>query len=487
MGVAERIFNFAIVPVAVCLLAARDISLLFHSDVAVGIDGYYYVLQVASLLGSGHLYFPTNTPVLIYVLSVISFFFNDPAFGIKVGACVFDLLLAIGIGSVVFTLTKKVSLGGLGLLIIVYSPLHLYFFSEFLSNLGALTFLVWAAFGLIRFVKTQKAGWIVFAGALGLAAGFSHRSAIWLIAVFAVLGIFTYFWVYSAEKLKYRLWGSIVILLAVAVPIVLASQNVFPLPDEISREIVRLPANPFRLVVLPDGLILLTVAVVTIAAFFIRPVVFKNNIVLATVLLSTVVWTLLFALNPFLNHQAGITGTVARLDLLIYLSTGLALPLMFSLLYDSMKKLTLTSAALCASLLWIAWLVPLPLGLRPDYLRDRERLFAELPALRAQICEHPTIIARHGDQFLVTWRLGVPSQKVPPASEGIECSYWLFHQPKTNHRILFHSPVESSGGDLELVADAEMRTVFPSLPPEQQRQVILENGHLRSLVNPSAR
>lgn len=39
--------------------------MLFQTSLATGIDGYYYVLQINTLISEGQLYFPTRTPIVL--------------------------------------------------------------------------------------------------------------------------------------------------------------------------------------------------------------------------------------------------------------------------------------------------------------------------------------------------------------------------------------------------------------------------------------
>ena len=53
--------------------ATRDASYLFSYPVAVGADGYYYVLQINELLKNHHLYYPSNTPLVFWILAALTF------------------------------------------------------------------------------------------------------------------------------------------------------------------------------------------------------------------------------------------------------------------------------------------------------------------------------------------------------------------------------------------------------------------------------
>jgi hypothetical protein len=50
----------------------RDARLLTQYSVPVGIDGYYYIIQINELLTHGRLYFQSRTPLVFYALAVLS-------------------------------------------------------------------------------------------------------------------------------------------------------------------------------------------------------------------------------------------------------------------------------------------------------------------------------------------------------------------------------------------------------------------------------
>jgi hypothetical protein len=57
---------------ALAVGVAYDAAVLFKYPFAVGVDGYYYVLQINELRTQGRLYFPTRTPLILYLLTGVS-------------------------------------------------------------------------------------------------------------------------------------------------------------------------------------------------------------------------------------------------------------------------------------------------------------------------------------------------------------------------------------------------------------------------------
>src|SRR5436190_1314 len=116
--------------------AVRDASMLFRYPVAVGADGYYYVLQVNELLNHGRLYFPSNTPLIFCALA--NAFLHD-------------------------------------------SGIH--------KELRGVALLIWAGWSAIRASETHDRRWIIFSVALLIGALLSHVST-WGIAFAIVVLVF---------------------------------------------------------------------------------------------------------------------------------------------------------------------------------------------------------------------------------------------------------------------------------------------------------
>lgn len=482
MITSERLVNFAIFPVIFFVLMLQDGVTLFNTTVATGIDGYYYVLQVNSLLESGYLYFPTNTPLVLYFFSALSSVVGDTISGIKIGILLFNILISLGVGSFLYAVTEKGWLAWTGSLLTISSVLHLYFLSEFLSNLGALTFLIWGMNGLVRFVLSKNKNWLIFSATMILASLFSHRSILWLILIFLLLGPFTFFWLKASLNRAHQALFGIILLGLFVSPLVLAWQPMFDVPPWIMSEISEFPSNPFHSSNLLEILMLLIISAVTFFFFFFNPKLFTPNLI-NVALFSIVVWGCLFSVNPFLNHKAGITGVVTRIDLLAFLQVAIAAPILLSIFFKNKHKIAAVITAFFVSLLFFRWFAPIPLGIREDYLQTREVLVNELPSLRKQICQTPFIIARHGDQFLVTSVLKVPSQKSPPAEGNSPCVYWLVHLQETNDQAIFNNSIKSKTGRFALIEDAELKRAFNSLSTYEQRQLLPQNAHLKHASN----
>ena len=202
-----------IICAAVLLLAAilLDARALFQSKYAVGVDGYYYVLQIDSYLNQGSFYFPSQTPLVLYFLSSLAYLFNDTVFAIKIGVLILQLFLSLGILALVTSVTRNIWLGILGMSIAAFSNLHLFLLGEFLNSLGALTFLVWCGFGLSRFYRTKRKKWLIFSLSAMIIAVFCHRSTLGLIAILSISFAVSYL-VMRSKTLKIKFLGFLLFL-----------------------------------------------------------------------------------------------------------------------------------------------------------------------------------------------------------------------------------------------------------------------------------
>jgi hypothetical protein len=222
-----------------------------------------------------------------------------------------------------------------------------------------------------------------------------------------------------------------------------------------------------------ENLMLLVAALMTLVMW-----VRHRNLMLdnqsAWVLSSVLLESLLLTLNPFLNHHTGVEGIVGRLGMISYVQAAIAIPLLLSLLLRTAKFMVAAAAAIFAVLLALSFMAPPPLSLQQHYVREREMLVSELPEFRGELCARPFVIARHGDEFLITALSGIPSQQSRP-TEAQECVYWLIYEP---------AGISSAGenGAFVLVKDEDLASRLRSLSPQQYRRLLAANSHLRDLA-----
>ena len=124
---------------------------------------------------------------------------------VKIGALFFEFFLLLGIAALTRSIIGDSLYSLLAVLLTAATTFRLYFLAEFVSNLVALTFLMWALVCVVRFVKMEKSLWALGAVFLFVGAVFSHRSGIGfvllLLAEFAA--IYTLRRVAPNSKYKY--------------------------------------------------------------------------------------------------------------------------------------------------------------------------------------------------------------------------------------------------------------------------------------------
>jgi hypothetical protein len=463
----------------VCFAVWRDCHFLLRSSVATGIDGYYYVLQVETLRNQGHFYFSTHAPLVLWLLTALSYLTRDTILAIKIGAVVMHLLLALGVMALVTAITRSAWFGVCGLLIATLAGLHFFFISEFLSQLGALAFLVWAAWAAAGFAKNKKAGWLGLCLLFLLAAIFSHRSTIGLVIVNGFAVSAAYALTTDRFSRRFRLLIFAIVLVLFCLPLAWAWQPLWTLPQPLNDELLKIPRLPFRQVDLAERWMLGAVVVMTTFIWFrCRQVMLNNTAGLS--LVSMVLWTCLLTLNPFLNHQTGVVGIFGRLGIMAYLQAAIAVPLLLALLFEVSGRIAFITGLVFLPLLALSYFAPLPLSLRKEYLQDRESLIAEMPELRAQLCDKPFIVARHGDEFLLTAVFQIPSQQKPPVEQQ-QCVYWLIYQPPMVS-LVGSGNISTPRNDFVLVSDGNLQLMLASVNARQYRQLLAANSHLRDLA-----
>jgi hypothetical protein len=454
----------------------RDFNLLFQTSLAVGIDGYYYVLQVDSVSHQGHFYFPNYTPIVLLFLTAIKFLVQDAVLALKFGAIVLHLLLSLGVFTFIKTLTKNFGWGLGGVVCLNLSNLHFYFLSEFLSNLGALVGLVWGLVFLLKWLENKQRKYFLFLALSILLAIFSHRSALPLMVLIGMCSVLGYFLPdekFSSAKKIVLCFFAFLILIS---PLILAWQPFFDLPNSLNSEFLKIPRLPFNQAVLPESLALLLTLGITVFLYFRRSDVFKNKL-MSRSLLAICWFSLLLTLNPFVYHQTGFLGIFGRLMSLSSLQLAVAIPLvLFILQRFSTKSAIILGLIFLPFIIW-SFLSPLPMALWAANIQKREGLVKGLAEIKPSLCENSFIIAPHGEQFVVTALTGIPSQQTPPLDSNNSCLYWLIHQPKSEKKIDFSDSIKTD--DFVLVEDKFLPQTLEKLTAQDLRELFINNPHLR--------
>lgn len=108
-------------------------SFLDSSPHPFGVDGYYYPIQLRSLLQHGELYYP-SAPLALWLMTPLAWFLGDPITGAKLGAALGTSLIIWP----VYALGRRVggtrAAGLLAATLVATSPSSFYFTAEFVKN-----------------------------------------------------------------------------------------------------------------------------------------------------------------------------------------------------------------------------------------------------------------------------------------------------------------------------------------------------------------
>jgi hypothetical protein len=467
-----------------CVALARDVLLLARTPAALGVDGYYYVLQIDTLRNYGHLYYPTGTPLILYLLSGISLFTGDSVLAVKVGSVLLNALLCLGVYVIVKHLTGRAWLGVFGFAVAALSSLHLYLIVEFVNSLGALSLLIWCTWGGLRALRARSMKWAAFSAALLLAALFSHRLVAPLVLLIAVLTVLTRPLLTAGEESNGNRYAALsVLLLLFCAPAILAAQPLIHLPMWMRSEFLIVPRWPLRRFDMAEGCVLLFASAATLAlvAHGTRSPEAKAG---RSVFVVVALWGLLISLNPFLNHNTGFLGIAGRLSSLFHIQAAILLPGAVQLLNPASRRVRLLIIVLSLAMLAAGLTAPLPFGATAGYLAERERLVGQLKTRRAQLCQDALIIAPHGEQFVVTALSGTPAQQRPPSDTRPGCTYWLLHRaPRAalldDQDTLYDEEDDSATA---LVKGEELGQLLGAADDAERRRLLGANPHLREAL-----
>ncbi len=486
---AQKQLPLAALAAVLFFSVAHDASLLLRYPVAVGADGYYYVLQIHELLNHGHLYFPTNTPLVFYALAALGALIGNIILAIKLGSILLHLLLCLGIYALVSAITRNRWLGVLGGVMAALSAMHFYMIAEFIKNLGALTLLIWGGWSAIRASQSRQTRWAVLSILLFIAAIFSHTS-IWAIILSLLALVLLLRWLMITERSKYhKLPASFVVLLLAISPAFIAIQRRIELPAWLKRELLAQAGWPISLsspVGKAEMVALLLVAPVILFLMArhrkILPAYYFGSVIGAIAL-----WSLLITLNPFLNHDVNQFGIVGRLDHLMYIQVAILVPGLIWLILQLYRKAT--TAVVILTLIFVAtsMISLLPTGLQPRYLLNRVQLIQALPEQQQQLGTNPLVIAQHGDEFVVTWVLNIPARQRLPEDTKNQSVYWLLHgvECQTLTPSMIAMAEEENSLCLTLTNHDDLNQWLSILTKREQNRLLARNPHLKRYLKPS--
>jgi hypothetical protein len=480
--IAEGVpWGWAALLAVLCAGAWRDAALLMRYPIAVGVDGYYYVLQVDALWSQHRLFFPSAHPLVLYVLAGMRYVTGDTVAAIKVSGIALHLALCAGIFALVKAVTRSLWLGVLGGALAAASSLHLYFIVEFINNLGAVAFLTWGCWAAIQFSQTRGRVYAFVAVACTAAAAFSHRSALPVALVLAGL-VFLSHRLEQSENFNRR--RRLIILLVAAswlVPAVFSVLAVAKLPVWLQSELSPVPRWPWGRHSFAEAIIL-SIAAPTALALLNRQERESRRICFH-VLGAMAVLTLTFTLNPFIKSAEVWGGIAERLRGLSYVQAAVLVPGVLRMAAVGRHKLVPYLLAPLLPLIALSNTAPLPPGLQPEYIRHREQMIGRLREYSPQINSSSFVIAPHGDQFVVTAVTGAPAQQRMPDHAGYQAVYWLLRGAKCDGSGLRVLVLSAEGGELctVLVEDQELRGKSHLLSDTDKWHLLAANPHIRNV------
>ena len=464
----------------VVALLTRDVWLLLRHPVAVGLDGYYYVLQVESLSNTGTLFFGNSTPLVIYLLSALKFFVDDTVVGIKLGALLFHVAIAAGVYAILESLTRSKLHAMCGTLIVVASSVHLFMLSEYVANAGGLAFLVWGVYFTLRTAQAGKMLWKFSAIICLLCAGLSHRSLAFMIAALAIVCLIYYSMTAAELGHNLRLWAGAIGLALFISPVVLSTQTFVVLPSVVRDSLLIWPQFPVARVAILEKLLLL---VCSLLFLFIKFKKKSRTQHLTHLALGTLVMlSLLLTINPFLDRSRGWLSASERISALGYVQLALLLPGLFWLQSRSFRQRWLCPlTAMVFAALSLA--MPLPHGLRDDYLLDQANLLDELTEKRRSLSGLQRVIAPHGKQFLITYALGVPAQQRVREGEDPAMAHWMIQRLDAGDLTSVEGVVVlSEERSIYLVPDKHLDAWLRVRPIKEAFELTKANPHLMDRI-----
>nr|MDO8097689.1 hypothetical protein [Candidatus Njordarchaeota archaeon] len=172
------------------------LGVLTRDPLIYGIDGPYYLIQVRSLLETGHLVYgdPPLSFVFFAFFSVV--FGGDLTFGIRVGVAFFGALSAVPLYFWVTKITHSQFSGVVAMLICIFSALHLRLLNDLLKNAVGAFFLLCFAYYLHS-----------------LATGSENKKNLFLAASFLILTAATHILVFGVALLLMILYSTVALLI----------------------------------------------------------------------------------------------------------------------------------------------------------------------------------------------------------------------------------------------------------------------------------
>lgn len=173
-----------------------------------------------------------------------------------------------------------------------------------------------------------------------------------------------------------------------------------------------------------------------------------------------------------------------RLSILAYIQVALLLPGLISFLLPLSRRAVVLVCAFVLPLIIGSALLSRPYGLRPAYLSERGELLYRLPLIRQELGGTPLVISPHGDQFVVTWALNIPSQSKWSRNNASQTIYWLLHNAEP--RFLATAAIillkEKDGTAIVLAKHEVVREQLKEMANDERQRLLSNNPHLFQYV-----
>ncbi|MFN2492962.1 MAG: hypothetical protein ABR501_08770 [Pyrinomonadaceae bacterium] len=447
--------------------------------VAVGVDGYYYVLQINEILNTWHLYFSSPTPIALYLMSAIGFLVGDTVLAIKIASVFFQVLLCVGVFGLLTTVGCSRWLGLVGATLTAFAGLHFHLISEFINNLAGIAFIVLCGCCVSKTIRTRGRRWIALALSFFVLAIFSHKSILPVAAMLFILLMVSHYLINGSQTRFHRVVALVIIAFVLVGPALIAVQPFFGLPPSLRDEVLKFPRLPFGSVALPEKLILMMTAPAVLFLASKLPKQVRSGIA-PTMLCAVALWSLLITLNPFLAYDSGWMGIAVRLSALSYVQVAILFPGLVWMVMLVRPVATVYAAVVTAPLFWLSMNSELPPGMQQSYLADRAQIITNLKPLGTQLPSNSIVIAEHGTQFVVTFATGIRSISRIPQDSSTTTVYWLLvgiARPMLNEQMT-HLAQSAHGSFVVLIKNDDLKARLVSMTEVEKRRVFGANRHL---------
>ncbi len=198
---------------------------LFASPYPLGIDGYFYPIQLRALLAGGHLYYPSS-PLVLWLMAPLAAV-TDPISGAKLGAAAGTAAVALPIYLVGRRVSGDRAIGVLAAVLAATSASSFYLSVEFVKSGIGMTFAA-VFLALLGSAVARPTGARIAAAVLGLAAAFAAHKLAGALALMATPAPLWVAWRDRGGRLSDRRVRVALIAIGVAVAAIVAAGLLAP-------------------------------------------------------------------------------------------------------------------------------------------------------------------------------------------------------------------------------------------------------------------